>query len=451
MSARERMRASLKNYLTILGIGLILTVGFPLLTKYMSIALEEMPGLTTLDAIGYYLLRATPIILIFLFLYNLISMKYRQKKINNKIAQSGVTYLILPRADGEPVSSQQVTLWHRIAQALPYYEHICFEMTGGEDQLLFSLRTANEATAKNILSKIIAEWPGTMMRKAKQDPLPDKTHFIEVKALKADMPIVASTPDPMKALLSEIAVLPKGMKAGLQVLVREDPFTRLKLLRKADKKTRKRAENKMNLLVVSDGKKNPYSLNLSAEDRRKVQWLDQRAQEAFVEVRLIIWAVCESDELSRRTVTGLAKTLSSQYHPNNKLVKGWRVKVGNVQARTFPTFSGRPWIASELGTIAHLVGKDALLSAPQLVTAPARPLPASTECRITEHVRASYYFFPKEEELVEEALAVEIESDEDLPDIIIEKFDDLPDITIEKDDDLPNIIIEDKDSFWLLS
>ncbi len=438
MSARQRMRASLINFLTILGIGLILTVGFPFLTKYMSIPLEEMPGMEALDAIGYYLLRGTPIILIFLFLYNLISVKYRQKKINNKMQESGVTYLMLPRADGEPVKIEQVTLWNRIAQALPYYEHISFEMTGGEDEIVFSLRTTSDATAKNILSKVIAEWPGTMMRVGK-DPLPHTAYFVEVKALKADLPIVASTPDPMKAILAEIAILPKGMKAGLQVFVREDPFTRLKLSRKADKKTRKKPLNNMNLFIVSDDKKNPYSNNLSAEDRRKIQWLDERAQEAFVEVRLIIWAVCESDELSRRTVTTLAKTLSSQYHPNNKLIKGWRIKKGNVQARTFPTFSGRPWVASELGTIAHLVGKDALLSAPQLVTAPARPLPASTECRITEHVRASYYFFPKEEELVEEALAIEIEQDDDLPDIIIEKFDDLPDI-----------IIEDKDSFWLL-
>ena len=88
MSARQRMRASFINFLTILGIGLILTVGFPFLTIYMSIPLEEMPGMEALDAIGYYLLRATPIILILLFLYNLVSVKYRQKKINNKMQES---------------------------------------------------------------------------------------------------------------------------------------------------------------------------------------------------------------------------------------------------------------------------------------------------------------------------------------------------------------------------
>lgn len=444
MSARQRMYASFKNYLILVGIALIITVGFPLIAEYADVAPEDISGLATLEAGGFYVLRAAPIILILLFLLNLFSVKYKQKKINTSMEQSGITYLMMPRADGEAVRIEQVTLWHRIAQALPYYDHICFEMTGGEDEIVFSLRATNEDAAKNILSKIIAEWPGTMMRKAKQDPIPDKAYFVEVKAIKKDMPIVASTPDPMKALLAEIAILPKGIKAGLQIFVREDPYTRMKLLRKADKKTRKKPESKMNILVVSDDKKNPYSNNLSAEDRRKVQWLDQRAQEAFVEVRLIVWATCDSDEIARRTVKELAKSLSSQYHPNNKLLKGWRIKTGNVRARTFPTFSGRPWVASELGTIAHLVGKDALLSAPQLVTAPARPLPASTECRITENVRASYYFFPPEEALLPDALVIEIQEDED-------EDEDLPDIYIENEDDLPTIIIEDKDSFWMLS
>lgn len=446
MSARQRMRASFINYMTLIGILLLITVGFPLVTEYALVPLSQIPGLTTLDALGYYVLRAAPLFMILLFLYNLFNIKHRQKKINKSIYESGVTYLMMPRADGEPVRSEQVTLWHRIVQSLPYYEHICFEMTGGEDEIVFSLRTKSEATAKNILSKVIAEWPGTMTCKAKKDPLPTKAYFIEVKAMKTDQAIVASTPDPMKAILAEMAILPKGTKAGLQVFVREDPFSRLKMSRKADKKTRKKPENKMNILVVQDGKKNPYSHDLSAEDRRKITALDQRAQEAFVEVRLIVWATSDSDELAKRTVTGLAKSLSSQYHPSNKLIKGWRVKTGNVQARQFPTFSGRPWVVGELGTIAHLVGKDALLSAPQLVTAPARPLPASTECRITEHVRASYYFFPPEE--VENDLSTIIIEEEDDLSVIIEE-DDLPEIIIE--DNLPEIIIEDDTTFWTLS
>ncbi len=442
MSARQRMYASFKNYLMLVGIALIITVGFPYLAHSQSVPLERIPGLTMLNAGGYYVLRAAPIILLFLFIYNLASIKYKQRKLNNNIKQSGVTYLMMPRADGEPVRSAEVTLWHRIAQSLPYYEHICFEMTGGEDEIIFSLRTTSDATAKNILSNVIAEWPGTMMLKAKKDPLPDAAYFVEVKAVKIDMPIVASTPDPTLAILAKIAILPKGVKAGLQVFVREDPFTRLKLLRKADKKTRKKPANKMNILVVSEDKKNPYTNNLSAEDRRKITWLDERAQEAFVEVRLIVWATCESDELARRTVTELAKTLSSQYHPNNKLLKGWRIKTGNVKARQFPTFSGRPWVASELGTIAHLVGQDALLSAPQLLTAPARPLPAPTESRITERVRTSYYFLPPKEKSSPDLPVIIVESDEDLPSIIIESYEDLPSIIVESDEDLPSIIIE---------
>lgn len=440
MSARKRLASSFKNYLTLIGLALIITVGFPYLTEFMEVPKEEIPGLTILSTIGDYVLLAGPVTLLLLLLINLWSIKHRQKQINKKVAREGVTYLMLPRPDGPSIRTDQVTLWHRLALALPYYEHICFEMSGSKEQVVFSLRTTNEVTARNILSKVIAEWPGTQVRLAKEDPLPTEAYFIEIKPMKSDQPIIASTPDPMKALLSEIAILPEGVQAGLQVLVREDPFTRLHHARKADDKTRKKPDPK-----ISPGKKSPYSHNLSAEDRRKIRWLDERAQEAFIEVRLIVWAASDFDQLAKQTVMDLAKTVTAQYHPNNKLIKGWRSKKGNVQARQFPTFSGHPWVASEVGTIAHLVGKDALLAAPQLKVAPARPLPASTECHITEQIRAAAYLLSDKSSSDLPALIIE-EDKSDLP-LIIEDQDDLPTLWVsnsQKDDeDLP-LIIEDQ-------
>ena len=109
---------------------------------------------------------------------------------------------------------------------------------------------------------------------SQSDPLPTNAHFIEIRAVKADQPIVASTPDPMKALLSEIALLPKGVQAGLQVLVREDPFTRLKYSRKADDKTRKKPDPKMSPIIISDNESKVPILHPSAEERRLVRWLD---------------------------------------------------------------------------------------------------------------------------------------------------------------------------------
>ena len=432
MSARQRLVSSARNYLMILFIMLIITVGFPYLAEFMDVAKEEIPGLVMLDALGYYVLRASPILLILLFLISIWRLKSRQKKINQQIDQSGVTYLMLPRADGLPVKANQVTLWHRIALALPYYKHISFEMSGGEDGIVFSLRADSQEEAKNVLSKVMAEWPGTQMHLVKeQDPLPAKAYWIEVRPTNADQPIVASTPDPTLALLSEIAILPKGVQAGLQVLVREDPFTRLSHSRKADDKTRKKPDPKFNPLIVQDEKKNPYTYNLSAEERRQIRWLDERAQEAFVEASLIVWAACESSKLARQIANNLAKTLAAQYHPNNKLILGWRMKPGNLRARTFPTFSGRPWVASELGTIAHLVGKDALLAAPQLKVAPARPLPASTECRITEHVRDSYYLTQWPTLMIDSDLPALMSFDSDLPALAYDQ-EDLPTLVIEK-------------------
>ncbi len=442
MVARLRAWNSFKQQFTIVLLALILTSGFPMITEIAGRDPESVPGIVLLSSLGYYVLRGAPVVLILLLLMNLWSIKRRQAKINEKIKAGGVTYLILPRPDADPVIASQVTLWHRIALALPYYEHISFEMSGGEDGVGFSLRSANEEVARLILSKIIAEWPGTQMRvaTAESDPLPTEAHFVEVRALKKDQPIVATTLDPMKALLSEIALLPKGVQAGLQVLVREDPFTRLKHSRKADEKTRKKPDPKMGPIIINSGHGGTPTIRPSAEQQRHIRWLDERAQEAFVEVRLIIWAKASDTGSSARIAKNLAQTVAAQYHPNNKLIKGWRIKQGNVQARTFPTFKGRPWVAGELGTIAHLVGSDGLLAAPALRVAPAKPLPAPPAVRITSDMSVMPYLLSDDDE---DSPEIYIEDNDDLPELIIESDDDdLPEIIIESEDDLPAITIE---------
>ena len=422
MSARNRLWESFKEKLLFVGIALIITVGFPIIVGLAGRDLSDIPGLVKLDQMGYYVLRAAPIMLLLLFLYNLWDIKRRQKRINQKISTEGVTYLMLPRPDGPTVLADQVTLWHRIALALPYYEHISFEMTGGENGVVFSLRTTDESTARNILAKVMAEWPGTQMRHAETDPLEvaKEAYWIEVKPMKRDQPIVSSTADPLKALLSEIAVLPKGVQAGLQVLVREDPFTRLHHGRRADSKTRKKPDPKTSPIVINSGSTNTPTLRPSAEERRQIHWLDERAQEAFLETRLIVWAASDNDKTARQTAIRLAETVAAQYHPNNKLIKGWRCKKGNLMARSCPTFAGRPWVASELGTIAHLCGSDALLAAPQLKVAPARPLPASPDCRLPAQASAAIYLLEKDFP--------------DMPILILEEFDSLPELILEKEE-----------------
>ncbi len=417
MVARLRLWESFKQQLMIIGMSLIITVGFPLITEIAGRDKREVPLIPELERMGYYVLRAAPFILLLLLLYNLWNMKRRQNKINHEIATDGVTYLILPRADGEPVRATEVTLWHRIALALPYYKHICFEMTGSEDGIVFSLRATDDATARNILSKVMAEWPGTQMRRAESDPLEvaSDAYWLSIKAQNSQQPIVSSTPDPMGAMLSEIALLPKGVKAGGQVYVREDPFTRLYQSRKADSKTRKKPEPKVNPIILNNAETSQYGgLRPSAEERRELRWLDERAQEAFLETNLIIWAAADNDKTAKETAIRLAESLSAQYHPNNKLIVGWRCKKGNLMARTYPTFAGRPWVASELGTIAHLVGKDAYLSAPQLAVAPARPLPALPMCRLPLSADVAVYLNQKDES-AEGLLGIILESDSEVP------------------------------------
>lgn len=124
MVARLRLWNSFKQHLTLVGLALIITVGFPIITEIADRDPNSVPGMVLLESWGYYVLRGAPIMLLLLFLMNLWTTRRRQKQINEKVKNEGVTYLILPRPDSAPVIANQVTLWHRIALALPYYEHI---------------------------------------------------------------------------------------------------------------------------------------------------------------------------------------------------------------------------------------------------------------------------------------------------------------------------------------
>jgi len=286
-----------------------------------------------------------------------------------RLAEEGKTVLLLPRPDARPVMVSQIDLWSRLAEIIPKGEHIAFELSGGALGIAFSIR-ATEGVVRSVVTQIISEWPGSRVQRVERkedDPLSpaDSTcaWWVEIAPSSSEAPIETVVPDPLIALLTEIARLPQGVQGGLQVLVRGDPFTRSRLGRKAARLTAQRSTGK------------------SLEQKRGEKGLDQRAQRLFLETRLVVWASAGSDEMARSVARSLARTLIAQFGPSNPL-RRVAEGVGVPVEREFPLFGGLPWTDGELAVVAHLVGKDGLDIAPQLKVAPAKPLPPSPESRV---------------------------------------------------------------------
>lgn len=282
--------------------------------------------------------------------------------------REGKTMLLLPRADLQ--AAKQISLWARVADVIPRGAWVSWEVSGGPDGIAFAVR-APEEVFRTYVTQIMAEWPGSRLQAA-EDPVsvPEgrAAWQVEVAPASAERPIEPSVPDPLLAFLTEAARLPEGVRGGLQVLVRGDPVTRRRLGGKAARQ--------------SAGARRAESL----EQKRAVKGLDERAQHLFLECRLIVWATAGTEEMARSVARSLARTLRAQFGPSNPLeqvAEGPGVPAG----RDFPLFAGKPWADNELAAVAHLVGKEGLGVAPQLRTAPARPLPPSPACRVPRDAR----------------------------------------------------------------
>ncbi len=307
------------------------------------------------------------------------------EEFHRRLEEEGETVLLLPRPDAPPVTVSQVGLWARLAEIIPKDEHIAFELSGGALGVAFSIR-ATEGVARSIITQIMAEWPGTRVQRVErqeEDPLSpayrDREEekearpirhawWVEIAPASTEAPIEPNVPDPLMALLTEISRLPEGVRGGLQVLARGDPFTRRRLGRKAARLTAQRSAGK------------------SLEQKRGEKGLDQRAQRLFLEVRVLVWASAGTEEMARSVARSLARTLMAQFGPSNplqQLAEG----SGVPAAREFPLFGGRPWADNEISSIAHLVGRDGRGIAPQLKVAPAKPLPPSPESRVPPGAR----------------------------------------------------------------
>lgn len=377
MVARRRLIQALKELLFGGGFVLLYATGLPFFFSFLKVEWSFLPAW---KAWGLRALVVAPLLFAFFYWrqHRYITGRYRRAQLD--LEQTGITYSLLLRADGKPVDPAKVHLWSHVGDVLPRDGHVAFEVAGSGEmvQLLFR---AVPGVDRALMTQISAEWPGTQARVVRpaDDPLAlDEGRFgwwCELMPRSAHAPVVAASADPLRALLSELGRLPGGVRAGMQVLVRGDAFTRQAVGGKAAKAVLDQAQT---------GKK--YKLPVTLETKRQSTGLDQRAQHIFVEVRLRVWATAGSQAMAQSVARSLSRAVLSQYGPSNPLRQSAEGE-GAPTARDFPPFAGRPWTDEELGRLAHLVGSDVRTLVPQLAVASANPLPPSPACRVPKGAR----------------------------------------------------------------
>jgi hypothetical protein len=297
----------------------------------------------------------------------------RQRQVNRQMEQQGVVRIILPRVDSAAQSKDAVQFWNQVSDLIPPRQHVTFELTGSTLGVQFAL-CAMSGVNRALVTQAMADWPGTQSRpvtRSEDDPLfvapGQAVTQIMLQPRFSDRPIATAVTDVLAPPLVEIARLPVGVKGGVLILVRNDFMTRQKLGQVAARETAEAATGK------------------SLEQKRTIKAADTRAQHVFLEVQLIVWAAADSPPAAQKVARSLARSVKAQYEASNPLVQ---VKETHERPRrVFPLFAGRPWTDEELATLAHLTGKTGAALAPQLETAPARPLPPSSECRIPPESR----------------------------------------------------------------
>lgn len=360
MVARERLFGFIRTVLVNGWPYLVPLVGLPWLATWME---SDMAHLDLWRIWGTRLAVAAPVLLVALTLWRFHRLRLAHHRTQAAL-EDGVLLALLPRADGKPVRADQVRFWGRVVDILPIHQHISFEVQADSSRVHL-VAAMPESVGRAFLTQLASEWAGARTRplSAEEDRLQAaerESHSVTLKPLHGDLPIAATAPDPMQAVLMELSRLPEGVTAGMQLVVRGDPFSRRRLGNKASKRL---------------GQENKFT---TLNSKRHTKLLDARAQHAFLEVELRLWATAGSRQMARSVAESLARTVQAQYEPSNPLIK-----VGSGQpSRAFGFFSGSAWTAAELGQLAHLVGSDAVATLPTLATGSANPLPPSAAVRL---------------------------------------------------------------------
>lgn len=386
MVARQRLFRSFRSLLALLGLAILTGIVLPLLARgsiFIKNANRPKPVVKAfIDVIhwlsvwGAWMAGAVLILVICLGLLRYVGMIRAYARYSQNFASQAKRVLLLPRVDMPEVKLDRVGLWLRITEVIPYGEHVSFELSGSEQGVAFSM-CASERFQHAALTQIMSEWSGVHalpLKKPEEDPLfvtDDKsTWWVEISPASTDNPILPTSPDPLLALLTEISRLPQGVRGGLQVLARGDPFNRSRLGTKAARLT----------AVTAKGQ--------SLQMKRGAKDLDERAQRMFLESYLVLWASASGQGMAQSVARSLARTLSAQFGASNPVRPSCEGADAPVQ-RHFPLFAGCPWADNELAAVAHLVGQNARSAAPQLRTAPARSLPPSPDCHVPPQARVA--------------------------------------------------------------
>jgi hypothetical protein len=373
--------------LQIVGVVLIPTWGFPLAARLMKVTNPRAAFLWKLEPVGWVLLALAPVALLGIVVWTWWSIRCRQDRIHAAFATRGVTYVLLPRPDAPATRADKVALWQRFSHILPQGEHLAWELTGTEKEQRFSLRTASLQTSRAAITQLMTEYPGVEVRRVKKpadDPLwVAEGHcavWRELVPTQGDQPLEMATPDPQMAVLGDLSLLPSGVQAGVQVLVRHDFHTRNRLLKQAAKATSKKPAA------------GAHAPRASSAEKREVQSVDSRAQQPFVEVQVVVWASASLEGMAWDTVNHLSATLEAQYAPGNPL-RRTREGRGDRYGRTMPAFRGQGWTTREIGTLAHLVGGETKALAPRLARARARALLASADSCVPRSAQVASFIY----------------------------------------------------------
>jgi hypothetical protein len=387
MENRLRLLKGLKLQGIVLGMVLLMTLVLPLGLKYMRINNPRLQGVTRLEPVGRGVLALAPVVVAAITYWHYRTICRRQARFHARLADEGVTYLLLPRPDAPPTRADKVSLWQRLSHAFPKDEHISFELSGWESGQAFSLRASRDNVCHALITHLMTEYPGVEVKQVtipQDDPLWTREDKVavwrELMPTHRDQPLLMATPDPQVGLLGELVRLPEGVQAGVQVLARTDRSTRLRLLKQAARATSKKPES------------GQYALRPSSAAKREVSYVDDRSRHHFVEAQVVVWASAGYEALAWQTLNLLTDTLRAQYQPHN-LLKPGKEGVGCRRGREMAAFAGQGWTTQELGTLAHLVGGDTSALAPQLHRARSRALPAAPQTYIPRGTRMAAFLY----------------------------------------------------------
>lgn len=282
---------------------------------------------------------------------------------------AGPTLQLLPRADAKVVQPERVQVWKRLADALPHDEHISFELAGNEDGLGFYLHGSGEGLTA-ALTQFRAEWPGLFRKRVETDPAQAgegwQVWWVELAPGSYELPVLAASDDPLRAMLIEInSVLGQG-RGLVQVIARRNFGAREQLGQKA---------------FAARDEETP-SKGVKAIRQQEAKRYEERAQAIYLDVTVRAVGLADTRERAQGIARGLSRAIAASFGGRNPLQP---VGQGGDPARVLrrePARKMAPWAADDLAYLAHLAGSDLLQLAPRLSTAPARYLSADPEMRM---------------------------------------------------------------------